>query len=78
MRRLLSFLFGLAGGAVIGATVAILLAPASGEDLRSDLGSRFKRFGDELQDAATQRRRELERELNALRYANEEIPLEDR
>lgn len=78
MRRFFSFVLGVAGGAVVGATLAILLAPASGQDLRSEIRSRFKRFGDELQDAATQRRTELERQLETLRNPSPEIPLEER
>jgi len=35
-------LFGL--GAIVGAGVALLLAPSSGEDLRGDLGRRIRRF----------------------------------
>ena len=35
-------LFGL--GAIVGAGIALLLAPSSGEDLRGDLGRRIRRF----------------------------------
>ncbi|MEX2144239.1 MAG: YtxH domain-containing protein [Anaerolineales bacterium] len=77
MRRLISFLLGTASGALIGATFAILLTPASGEDLRSELSNRVKRFRSELQEAAEQRRAELERQLDALRHPGAEIPLED-
>jgi gas vesicle protein len=39
---------GLIGlGAIIGAGVALLLAPSSGEDLRSDLGQRIRRYAPE-------------------------------
>jgi len=43
-QRLLGTLgmFGL--GAVVGAGLALLLAPSSGEDLRDDLGRRIRRF----------------------------------
>lgn len=78
MRRLFGFVLGLAGGALVGATLAILLAPASGEDLRSELRNRASRFRDELQQAAAQRRTELERQLEAMRHPHAEIPLEDR
>jgi gas vesicle protein len=76
MRRMLSFLLGVAGGALVGATLAILLAPDSGENLRGDLRNRVKRFGDELQQAAHQRRAELENQLETLRRPGAEIPLE--
>ncbi|MEX1071392.1 MAG: YtxH domain-containing protein [Anaerolineales bacterium] len=65
-------------GALIGATIAILIAPESGQDLRSDLRSRISRFGDELKDAANQRRGELERQLQSFRQPTGEIPLEER
>ena len=78
MRRLISFLMGAAGGALVGATLAVLLAPSSGEDLRGELRSRANRFRNELQDAAQQRRSELERQLQALRQPHKEIPLEER
>jgi gas vesicle protein len=78
MRRFFGFLLGAAGGALVGATLAILLAPASGQDLRNEMRSRFKKFGDELQEAAQQRRGELERQLEAMRHPQTEIPLEDR
>jgi gas vesicle protein len=77
MRRLFSFLLGAASGALVGATIAILMAPESGEDLRTDLRKRIGRFGDELRDAASQRRHELERQLQSFRQGGE-IPLEDR
>jgi gas vesicle protein len=77
MRRLVSFLLGAVGGAIVGATIAILVAPESGQDLRSDLRNRISRFGDELKGAASQRRTELERQLQSFRQPGE-IPLEER
>ena len=76
MRRFMVFVFGAAGGALIGATVAILMTPASGEDLRSDLRNRTQRFWGELQAAADERREELEQQLEAMRHPGSEIPLE--
>lgn len=77
MRRLFSFLLGIAGGALVGATLAILLTPASGEELRTELRNRAKRFCDELQEAADQRRAELERELDDMRHPSAETPLRE-
>ncbi len=76
MRRLIGFLVGICTGALVGATVAILLTPESGKDLRSDLRNRMERFRGELQEAAAQRRTELERQLEAMRSPHGEIPLE--
>jgi gas vesicle protein len=67
MRRLLSFFAGAIMGGLVGATVAVLLAPASGEDLRTQLRERSIRLQDEIRSAANDRRAELERELTALR-----------
>lgn len=78
MRRLLTFILGLLSGVLVGAATAILLAPTSGEDLRSDFQTRFSRFREELQSAADERREELERQLEAMRHPRREIPLEDR
>ncbi|HLE73631.1 MAG TPA: YtxH domain-containing protein [Anaerolineales bacterium] len=78
MRRVFSFLLGTASGALVGATLAILLTPASGADLRSELRHRVTKFLGELEEAAQQRRAELERQLEAMRHPGAEIPLEDR
>jgi gas vesicle protein len=67
MNRALNFLLGAAIGGFIGATVAILLAPTSGEDLRSEIVMRKDRISSEVAQAAADRRAELERQLAALR-----------
>ena len=76
MKRMISFLFGALGGALVGATLAILFAPSSGDALRKEIRSRADRFRDEIRDAAQERRAELEKQLQYLR--NPEIPLEER
>ena len=78
MRRLFAFLLGAASGALIGASVAILMAPESGEDLRGEFRSRFNRLRDERQNAAAQRREEMEQQLYGMRHRTKEIPLEER
>ena len=77
MRRFFSFVLGTATGALIGATLAILMTPSSGEDLRSELRGRAQRFRDELQAAADQRRLELEHQLEMMKHPGAEIPLEE-
>lgn len=77
MRRLLAFVLGAASGALIGASIAILVAPESGENLRSGLRNRWLRLQDELEGAASDRRAELERQLYAMRNPTREIPLEE-
>ena len=67
MNRALNFLLGAAIGGFIGATLAILLAPSSGEELRSEIGARTNRIRSEVSQAAADRRAELESQLAALR-----------
>ncbi|MFZ2097075.1 MAG: YtxH domain-containing protein [Anaerolineales bacterium] len=67
MRKAFNFLAGMMMGGVVGATIAILLAPASGEDIRIQLQDRATRLMDEVKAVAEARRAELERELSALR-----------
>ncbi len=50
------------GGAVVGAGVALLLAPASGEETRKRLGERI----DKLSDVAGDKLREIQQEMPAL------------
>ncbi len=67
MRRLTNFIFGVIIGAFVGAATAILLAPSSGDDLRIEMRDRFKSLWDELQDAAQERRTEMESQLAEMR-----------
>jgi gas vesicle protein len=78
MRRGINFVLGAMLGALVGASVAILMAPSSGEDLREEISGRFGRFVDEVQEAAEDRRAELERQLKNLRQPQPSgIPLEE-
>jgi gas vesicle protein len=67
MRKALSFLSGATLGALVGSTFAILFAPVSGEELRAQMRARAERIQSEVNQAASQRRMELERQLAALR-----------
>jgi len=67
MSRIFSFLTGILVGGLVGATVGILLAPSSGEDMRSQIQERGVRFREDIKAVADARRAELERELAALR-----------
>ncbi len=66
MRRLLFFAGGVACGLAIGATLALLLAPASGDTMRSDAQNRFDNMMTEARLATERRRRELESQLTEL------------
>jgi len=65
--RLISTLgfFGL--GALVGAGVALLLAPSSGEDLRDDLGKRIRRFTPETSGDSPNGRNDRVRETESPR-----------
>ncbi len=67
MRRFFSLLAGIIMGALVGATLAILLAPESGESLRMQLRERASHFRQDVLDAAAARRAELEEQLSTLR-----------
>lgn len=67
MQKFFNFFLGALIGGFLGATLAILLAPSSGEELRLEMRERVQRLQDELRQAAAQRRAELEEQLAALR-----------
>ena len=67
MNRIMNFFAGLIVGGLIGATVVILVTPASGEQIRSQIQERSIQLKDEIKAVADARRAELERELAALR-----------
>lgn len=67
MRRLASFLAGLLIGGLVGGTLALLFAPASGRQLQQRISETLDRLSGEVRTAAEQRRKELEEELNRLR-----------
>jgi gas vesicle protein len=67
MKRFISLLAGFLTGAVVGATLAILFAPTSGEELQSQIQDRYYGLRDEVKEAAALRRAELEEQLAALR-----------
>jgi gas vesicle protein len=61
------FLFGFLLGAMIGAAIAMLLAPDTGEATRGQIQSRAQQVIDEGKRAAAERRAELESELDQLK-----------
>ena len=67
MNKAASFLLGAAVGAVVGASLAILLAPSSGEEMVGKVRGEIQRVQDEMKLAAEQRRAELEGQLAELR-----------
>ena len=67
MRKTFSFLVGIAAGAVVGAVVAVLLAPEAGSDLQQRLRARIGELIEEGKSAADARRAELEAQLDAFK-----------
>jgi gas vesicle protein len=61
------FLIGVTVGALIGSTIALLLAPESGEELRTQIRMRGENFANEVRQAANERRIELRQQLEQLR-----------
>ena len=67
MRRMFSFLAGALCGAIVGAVAALLLAPASGLELRQGIRLRVDDLVAEGRRAAEDRRAELQAQLAALK-----------
>lgn len=67
MNKLMQFMGGVTLGALVGASIAILLAPMSGNEIRDQMRSEFERVQAEVKKAAVDRRAELEDQLAALR-----------
>jgi len=67
MRQAFNFIAGVFVGGLVGATIAILFAPVSGENLRFQIQERSIQLKDDVKAVAEARRAELERELAALR-----------
>jgi len=67
MRRMMSFLSGVIMGGLVGATLALLFAPSSGEGLQEQLRERVMFLQEEVKKAAAERRAELEEQLASLR-----------
>ncbi len=67
MRRMFGFLIGIVVGALVGSTVALLLAPESGEQIRGELRQRGAGFLADVRSAADSRRIELQSRLEELR-----------
>lgn len=71
MRRMFGFLIGVFAGGLVGAVMALLLAPESGEQLRGQLRDRGQTFLNDIRHSADARRIELRRRLDTLRAPRE-------
>jgi gas vesicle protein len=71
MRRMFGFLIGIMVGSLVGSTIALLMAPESGEDLRNGLRQRGEGFVNQVRSAAQSRQIELQERLDALQAPRE-------
>ena len=78
MRRLMFFAGGLVCGALIGATVVLLLTPASGDAIRDDTRERVNGAMSEARLAAERKRQEMEAELARMTGAPAPIAVKTR
>jgi len=67
MKRTISFLSGAVMGGLVGATLALLLTPASGDEMCAKMQEQVQRVQVDVKEAAAARRAELEEQLVALR-----------
>ena len=67
MQKTISFFIGVLSGAIVGAAVAILLAPQSGQELQKQMRTRVQGLIEEGRRAAAARRAELELQLEAFK-----------
>lgn len=73
MRRMFGFMIGIAVGGLVGSTIALLLAPEAGEELRVQLRERGQNFFNDVRHAADERRIELRQRLETMRAPREEF-----
>jgi gas vesicle protein len=66
------FLIGVMVGSLVGSTIALLMAPESGEVLRGRIRLRGENFFSDVRHAADERRIELRHRLEQMRAPREE------
>ncbi len=67
MNKLFSFMAGAMCGALVGGVTALLLTPASGNDLREQAMNRWESAKQEAQQARSQTRQQLETEFERMK-----------
>ena len=71
MKRMFGFLIGVVVGGLVGSTIALLLAPEAGEELRTQIRSRGEGFFNDVRHAADERKIELRQKLDEMRAPRE-------
>ncbi len=67
MNKLFGFLAGAMSGALVGAVLALLLTPASGEQLRIEAANRWQQALDEARKAMEETQREMEAQFERMK-----------
>jgi len=67
MQKFFNFLAGIFMGAVVGAVAGVMMAPASGDELRDQFQNRADDMVADLKDAVSSERKRLEAELESLK-----------
>jgi gas vesicle protein len=67
MRRVFNFFIGATIGGMVGATLALVFAPDSGEVLRARISNGAQTFAADIRQAANTKRIELQERLEVLR-----------
>jgi gas vesicle protein len=67
MRRVFSFFIGAMIGGMVAGTLALLFAPASGQEIRTRISDSAQTFAVDIRQAANTRRIELQERLEVLR-----------
>jgi gas vesicle protein len=67
MNKFINFIAGATLGAFVGSTVALLIAPLSGEELQAQIKEQVEQIQIDVKTAASDRRAELEEQLATLR-----------
>ena len=71
MKKAMAFIFGAVLGGVLGGITALMLAPYSGEELRTVIQKEVDNIQVEIKEAAQKKRVELEEQLDELIHPKE-------
>ena len=71
MKKAMAFIFGAVLGGVLGGITALMLAPYSGEELRTVIQKKVDNIQIEIKEAAQKKRAELEEQLDELIHPQE-------